>query len=120
MIKGNILASIVILFLLLPIAFIGCSGGGSDYAPGSSVSPSIQVLPSSYDFGIVTEGNSAAPLEIEITNDGSAELNVSDIALSDTNNFALDLNGGSNPCNTASLTIPAGDNCTAEVDFQPT
>jgi len=109
------------------MAFLGCSGGGDDApapVPSPSIqvtpsSPSIQVTPSSYDFGIVTEGNSAAPLEVEISNDGSAEGNVYDIALSDTNNFALDLNGGSNPCNTASLTIPAGDNCTAEVDFLP-
>lgn len=120
MIKENISASIVILFLLLSIAFIGCSPNFADNPEDSSLSPSIKVLPYSYEFGIVTEGNSTAPLEIEITNDGSAKLKVSDIALSDTNNFALDLNGGSNPCNTASLTISAGGKCTAEVDFQPT
>ena len=116
MIKGKILVFIVILFLLLPIAFLGCGGGGSSDAPAPR--PSIQVLPSSYDFGIVTPGNSPAPLEVEIANNGSLELKVSDIASADPN-FVLNLSGGANPCFTASSTIAAGDNCTAEVDFLP-
>ena len=110
------MAIMLILILVFPVAFIGCSSGGGD-APAPS--PSIQVLPSSYDFGIVTPGNSPAPLEVEIANNGSLGLTVSDITLSDTNNFALDLSAGSNPCHTASSTIAAGSNCTAEVDFTP-
>jgi VWFA-related protein len=113
----------------------GCGIDPPRYCPDSSVTraqmavfivrtfeigePSIQVLPSSYDFGIVTPGNSPAPLEVEIANNGLSELTVSDIALSDTTNFVLDLSGGSNPCNTKSPTIVVGDNCTAEVDFLP-
>jgi Ca-activated chloride channel homolog len=116
MIKNKILSSMVILFLLLPIAFLGCSSGGGDPPPPR---PSIQVLPSSYDFGIVTPGNSPAPLEVEIANNGSLGLTVNDVVLSDTTNFALDLSAGSNPCFTASSTIAAGSNCTAEVDFTP-
>jgi Ca-activated chloride channel family protein len=92
-------------------------GGGSNDAPPPR--PSIQVLPSSYDFGIVTPGNSPAFLEVEIANNGSLGLTVSDITLSDTTNFVLDLSAGSNPCHTASSTIAAGDNCTAEVNFTP-
>ncbi len=81
--------------------------------------PSIQVLPSSYDFGNVTVGNSTAPLEVEITNNGSVGLTVNDIILSDTTNFALDLTGGTHPCTTPSQIISAGANCTFEVNFTP-
>ena len=81
--------------------------------------PSIQVLPSSYDFGTVTPNNSTAPLEVEITNNGSVGLTVNDIILSDTTNFALDLTGGTHPCTTPSRIISAGANCTFEVNFTP-
>jgi Ca-activated chloride channel family protein len=81
--------------------------------------PSIQVLPSSYDFGYVTVGNSTATLEVEITNNGLLELAVDDIVLSDTTNFDLDLTGGTHPCTTPSRIIPAGANCTFEVNFTP-
>jgi Ca-activated chloride channel family protein len=120
MIKDSILASIITLFLLIPMAFIGCSGGGgSDGTTESTGSASVQVLPSVYDFGIVTTGNSPAPLEVEIQNNGSATLNVSSIALLDTTNFDLYLDRGSNPCNTASPSIGPGGNCTVEVEFDP-
>jgi len=81
--------------------------------------PSIQVLPSSYDFGTVTPNNSPAALEVEIQNNGSLALTVSDVFLSDTTNFALDLTGGTHPCITSSPTISAGDKCTFEVNFTP-
>jgi Ca-activated chloride channel family protein len=118
MIKSKWFQFIIILFLLLPIAFLGCSGG-SDDAAAPVPSPSIKVLPSSYNFGIVTAGSSPAPLEVEIANNGSLGLTVSSIVLSDTINFDLDLSGGSNPCNKTSPTIAAGGKCTAEVDFLP-
>ncbi len=120
MIKNRMLQSFVVLFLFLPIAFLGCSGGGDD-APAPVPTPSIQVLPSSYDFGVVTPGNSPAPLEVEIANNGSLGLTVpkSGIVLSDTINFNLDLSAGSNPCNTLPLTIAAGGDCALEVIFDP-
>jgi len=117
-IKNRMLQSFVVLFLFLPIAFLGCSGGGDD-APAPVPTPSIQVLPSSYDFGVVTPGNSPAPLEVEIANNGSVGFTVSGIVLSDIINFNLDLSGGSNPCKTLPLAIAAGGNCTLEVIFDP-
>jgi VWFA-related protein len=119
MLKPNKLSFIVILFMLLLISGIGCSGGGGDGENSPPPSPSIQVLPSSYDFGSVTPGNSPAPLEVEIANNGSMALSVDNINLSDGTNFVLDLSKGSNPCFTASSTIAAGDNCTAEIIFNP-
>jgi len=123
--KDKLLISRIVLFLILAIVFTGCTGGGGgggtsdDSAAKTEVLPSVQVLPSVYDFGIVTSGNTPVPLEAKIQNNGSANLKVSDIVLSDTNNFALDLGGGSNPCFSTSPTISAGDNCTVEVTFIP-
>jgi VWFA-related protein len=113
----NRLMAFIFLFLLLPIAFLGCGGGGDSSPPPPS--PSIEVLPASYNFGSITPGNSPAPLEVEIANNGTAGLNVSDITLSDTTNFSLDLSKGLSPCTTASSSIAPGEKCTAEVTFNP-
>ena len=135
--KDKLLISRIVLFLILAIVFIGCKGGGGtsgDSAPKTPDLPSVQVLRSVYDFGTVTLGNTPVPFEAKIQNSGSADLKVSDIVLSETNNlalnnlalnnlalnnFALDLGGGSNPCASTSPTIGAGDNCTVEVAFIP-
>ena len=121
--KDKLLVSRIALFLILAIVFTGCKGGGGgtndDSAVKTHVLPSVKVLPSVYDFGIVTLGNTPVPLEAKIQNNGSANLMVSDIVLSDTNNFALDLGGGSNPCSSTSPTVSAGDNCTVEITFIP-
>jgi Ca-activated chloride channel family protein len=80
----------------------------------------LNVLPADFDFGIVTDGNSLAPLEVTIQNDGTADLVVSGITLTDTVNFVLDVNGGGvNACGTTAPTIPAGGSCTVEVEFLP-
>ncbi len=118
MIKGRMLVSICILFILLPIVFFGC--GSREESGGEATSPSIQVSPSAFDFGIVTSGHTPAPLVVTITNNGSEGLNVFDISLSDTDNFALDLTGGSNPCTSASPILAVGGKCDSEVAFQPT
>ena len=117
-------ARIGILFLVISI--IGCGGGGggtggdggTDNPP--TTSPSLQVLPTSFDFGTVTINNTPAPLEVKLNNNGSAALNVSNIALSDLTNFSLNFNGGESPCGSSSPTIAAGATCTFEVSFQPT
>lgn len=115
----------LLLAFTLPYAYGGCSGGGGSGGSDSSksskqVSPSKQVLPSEHNYGIVTLANMPAPLEVKIKNNGSANLAVSDIFLSDPDNFKLDLNGGSNPCNTSFPTITVGDVCSVEVAFEPT
>ena len=124
--KSKILVFGVAFFLILPLFFMGCSSGGSggdsdqDNSASTQVLPdSTQVLPSQHDFGIVTLGNSTVPLEVKIKNNRSIDIVVSEIVLSDTDNFELDLGGGSNPCNASSPTIGAGDLCTMEVSFQP-
>jgi Ca-activated chloride channel family protein len=111
------------LFLLISIALIGCGGGGSDGDGGSNSTPlpELTVLPADYDFGIVTNGNSVAPLEATIRNSGTANLSVSDIALTglEKDNFVLDPNGGATPCGSAAVTLVPGSECTVTVDFIP-
>lgn len=118
MIRPKTFASLFVLPLALSMTFFAC-GGSSNDSPAVPPSPSLQVTPTSYSFGAVTPGNTPAPLEVEIRNDGDATLNVSNISVSDTDNFTLNLSGGSNPCGNVSLDIAAGDNCTAVVAFQP-
>jgi VWFA-related protein len=112
----------VTLFLFLAFTMTGCGGGGGGEASTPSTptgSPTLQVLPASYDFGAVTTNNSPAPLEVRIKNNGTAALRVSNIALSDQINFSLNSNGGSNPCASNSPTIPAASSCTFQIGFQP-
>ena len=114
--------NIWIVLILFSLVSIGCSGGGDSDTPANATdtpTPDISVLPASYDFGTVTGANSAAPLEVNIQNSGTADLIVSDISLSDTTNFSLDLTGGDNPCASATPTITAGNSCTVTVDFLP-
>ena len=108
----------LVLCCLALFGFMGCSGDDDPVNPPAS-SPSMEVIPSTYNFGPVTPGNTPAPLEVEIVNNGTANLDVSGISLADNTNFALNVSGGSNPCDNTSPTIPAGSKCTAEVTFQP-
>jgi hypothetical protein len=81
--------------------------------------PNISMAPRNNNFGDVLTGNLSGPVEITISNTGSAELHVSGIVLSDTTNFTLDVNGGPNPCGSTPPTIPTGQNCTVSARFGP-
>jgi len=107
-----------IIFTFFSINMLGCSGGGSTTVSKSP--PTIQLSPAlDFDFGIVTEGNMASPLEVVITNVGEQQLDISSISITDTLNFKLDPNSGANPCINLSTALPAGDNCTVEITFTP-
>ncbi len=82
--------------------------------------PNISVYPSSHDFGDVTVDSYGVPVEITISNVGSADLSISDISSSDPFVFPLDLNGGSSPCGTTSPILSPGGSCTLEATFYPT
>jgi hypothetical protein len=81
--------------------------------------PNISIAPLNNDFGDVVMRDSSSPREIMLSNTGSAELHVSGIVLSDTTNFTLDVNVGSNACGSTSPTIPTGQNCTVSARFGP-
>lgn len=106
-----------ILFAFFSIAISGCSEI-SDFeivAPP----PAVQISPlTNFDFGMITEGNMASPLEILITNIGTTRLDVSSIALSDATNFQLNTMTGTKPCGTLSPVLLKGESCTIEIAFQ--
>jgi hypothetical protein len=85
-------------------------------APGDS---DISVTPTAYDFGSVNVGSSSAPQTFTISNSGTADLVISDIALSYSTNYSLNVNGGSSPCGSTTPTIIPNNSCTVTVTFNP-
>ena len=81
--------------------------------------PNISVTPNFYDFSPIVVGTSSAPQTFTISNTGTADLNISEMALSDTTNYTLDVNGGTNPCGNTTPTINPDSNCTVTVSFNP-
>jgi hypothetical protein len=98
------------------IFVVGSLGAILHYG-GAAPEPDISVSPLGNDFGDVIVGNSSAPLEVTISNTGTADLNVSGITLSDTTNYSLDVNGGSNPAGSTAPVILAGEDQTVTVTF---
>jgi Ca-activated chloride channel homolog len=113
--------------MLLSLVAIACSGGGPSTSasttptPPPTGSPTLQVLPATFDFGKVTATNTPAPLEVTMKNNGSASLRVSDIRFSAISSptFSLGFSAGTKPCGSATPTIAAGGSCTFQVTFQP-
>lgn len=105
-----------IIFTFFSINMSGCWDGKTTVSspPAILVSPALD-----FDFGTVTEGNMASPLEVIITNIGAESLLITEIAILDIDNFQLDTMGGTNPCTMTSPLLVAGDSCTIEVTFSP-
>lgn len=119
------------LFLASSMVLMGCSSGGSSGSspapapnptpPPPAATPSMQVLPATYDFGKVTATNRPAPLAVTIKNNGNGALVVSGItfrAPADPS-FLLSTNLGTNPCATVSPTVAPGASCTVQIEFLP-
>lgn len=79
---------------------------------------SILVTPLALDFGAVNLPLTASQ-SVTIANQGTVALTVDGLALSDDVNFAIDPDGGADPCGSLSFTLEAGDSCTVLVIFQP-
>ena len=115
----------ITLFSILAIALAGCSGGGGggDDSRGSSDSPtpSLEVSPTEFTFDTVTDGNTVEPLEVTLRNNGSADLVVSDIALTGTDEgqFELYVDEGTDPCGSTSPTLAESESCNVTVYFDP-
>ncbi len=123
------------LFAAATFAVLGCSSGGSGPSPGPApaptptptpapppaISPTLQVVPATFDFGKVTTSNRPAPLEVTIKNNGTAALNVAAISFQAPADpsFMLNASLGSKPCASVSPTVAAGDSCTVQIMFQP-
>ncbi|MBD3238504.1 MAG: choice-of-anchor D domain-containing protein, partial [Candidatus Moranbacteria bacterium] len=81
--------------------------------------PEIQVNPTTLNFPATIVGNSSSSQTVTISNLGTADLIISDIVISDSTNYLLNLSGGSNPCGSASFNLAAGNNCTVSISFTP-
>jgi hypothetical protein len=104
-----------------------------------AISDEIEVDPTTADFGNVLLGDDSAAQIFTIRHedndrdedddrdedndrdeDDGRELEIRDIALSDTTNYSLDLNAGARPCASTEFEIREGGNCTVAVIFNPT
>jgi len=97
------------------ISYYDEANGSLKYAYG--IASNLSVSPSVHDFGDVVVGDSSTPLEVTLSNTGTQPCHITQIALSDTTNFSLDINSGSNPC--TSPNIGFGSSCTITVTFSP-
>lgn len=80
--------------------------------------PTLFVSPGSHDFDSIPVGYSSEPLIITISNRSASEVVVSDMRLSDSKNFALNVNGGSDPCG-STPTLAPNEICNLQVTFTP-
>jgi hypothetical protein len=113
-----------VAFVLIASSLLGCGSGGPSGNPSSSASPqgtpSIEVLPTDFNFGTVTTNNEAAPLVVTIRNPGSAALQVQSIGFaSPSPAFSLALTDGAGACGSTSPSVAAGGSCTFRVAFKP-
>lgn len=81
--------------------------------------PRASVSPSAFLFGTYTVGTSSPFKIVTISNQGSSDLHIEALNLSDQVNFELSLDEGSNPCGGLPSTVPPGGSCTAGVRFKP-
>jgi hypothetical protein len=80
---------------------------------GLAPAPAVTLIPSSLDFGTVTQGTST-PLNISVKNSGNAALHISSVAIAGAD--ANDFSSTSPTCNVA---ISINSTCTITVTFTP-
>lgn len=93
------------------------SGAGGSYL-AADPAPDIAISPANYDWGNLWVGFSDA-LEVTMTNGGTDVLTITDMTLSDTENFTFTANAGNDPCGDMPITLEAGTSCTFFVTFRP-
>jgi hypothetical protein len=76
--------------------------------------PAVTLSATGLAFGSQSNGSSSAPLSVVLTNTGSANLSISNIAITGLNSTQF---GETNNC---ASTLAAGSNCTINVTFAPT
>ena len=79
--------------------------------------PALFLDPASLDFGNLAV-NAKATRSVTVSNNG-ARLQVSNIVLSDTVNYSVNLAGGTHPCGSTTFELDTGESCTLEVTFSP-
>ena len=81
---------------------------------GTTEGSNLTASPTSIDFGQIPVGTSSDPVAVTLTNDGTADIDVTDVSLSgaDAAEFSHDFG--------ATMVIPAGGTGTVNVTFSPT
>ncbi|OOC48662.1 MULTISPECIES: choice-of-anchor D domain-containing protein [Thioalkalivibrio] len=109
--------------LAASLGLSGCGGGGGGDGGGGNTASGITVVPKSFDFGIITEGNEdhVLPRQFIIRNEGTTTHNISSMSLfgDHPNQFELDESGGNAPCGAPPFDLPAGGSCTVVAEFKP-
>ena len=86
---------------------------------GTGLTPRIKITPLRIDFGRIKVGQRSKHSVLTISNTGNSPLHITHISLSYSSHFALDFNGGPNPCGSLTPVIPAGSSRTLTITFSP-
>ncbi len=81
----------------------------------------ISVAPGTSNFGGIPVGQVSDEIEVAISNEGQASLDISDITLGDNTNFALNLtpSEAATSCDSTTTSIESGNACSIGVTFTP-
>lgn len=82
-------------------------------------SAGLAIEPGGYDFGILGTGSTSGPAIFTVSNLGSAEITLTQIAVSKRSAYSVDVEGGSRPCGKGAPTLAAQESCTVAVRFHP-
>ena len=86
--------------------------------PGCSATR-LLVDPGNHGFGAIQVGNTSAAVTIGIENDGTDPINVTDIVLSNSTDFTLNLSPAVAPCGGTAFLLPGSTTCNVEAEFNP-
>ncbi|MEA2622176.1 MAG: hypothetical protein QOH61_1086 [Chloroflexota bacterium] len=88
---------------------------------GNGVEPDGAITPNDepFDFGSVDEGDSAGPQTFTLTNDGTADLNVTSVSITGADDLDFTIDGTTDTCTGQTLSA-SGGTCTVDVTFTPT
>ena len=81
--------------------------------------PHISVSPMSYNFGSIYISESSSPISITISNTGVAALNITNMTLSDTADYSLNITGGTSTCGGTSPILNPNSSCSVAIIFNP-
>jgi hypothetical protein len=89
---------------------------------GTGIAPALTLSAASVAFGGVNVGATAPTSDVQLTNSGTATLNITSILLTgtDPSHFALVAPTSGSPCSFGANTIAAGNSCFLGVQFKPT
>ena len=105
---------LTVLIALVVIRLVGCAGSprtGVGGVRGVSGAPIVSVTPSAISFGNETVGTTSARQSVTISNQGQAELSVSEVSIVPSE---FRISGPTPP-----ITIPPGSSVTYSVTFAP-